>query len=148
MESHDGIFAGFLSANELNEIGVQCIDKEPDRAYLYFTEGAKKGSAKAMHNLATCYWMAKGVKFDIAQAFYWNKKAAENGNTSAMRTLATFYTAGAGTVKNEKAAKYWLKKAADSGDKKAAEMLQNYDILKTPLSTRIQREVVERSEKR
>lgn len=137
-----------LSADELNEMGVQCIDQEPDKAYQYFAKGAEKGSVKAMHNLATCYWMAKGVMFDIAQAFYWNKKAAENGNANAMRTLATFYTAGAGVVKSEKAAQYWLKKAADSGDKKAAEMLQNYEILKTPLSARIQRELAARSAKR
>lgn len=148
MEFNNEISIDSLSADELNEVGVQYIDQAPDKAYLYFAEGAKKGSAKAMHNLATCYWMAKGVKFDIAHAFYWNKKAAENGNTNAMRTLATFYTAGAGVVKSEKAAKYWLAKAAGSGDKKAAEMLQNYDVLKTPLSARIQRELAARSTKR
>ena len=91
------------------------MKRDLGKAFEYFklASEAEEPSADAMYNLGNCYLYGRGVKRDLQQAFFWNKKAAETGDLWAMNQLA-LVDYGVEIPDSERI--MWLKKAAELDD--------------------------------
>lgn len=91
------------------------VPQNDEKAFTYFSRGAKEDDPLAQNELAYLYAVGKGTEKDENQAFFWYKKAAEHGLSSAEYNVGFFYLHGIGTHANKELAMKWLKKAADKG---------------------------------
>jgi TPR repeat protein len=76
---------------------------------------AKKGDARAQHDLAALYARGDRVPQDYGKAFYWFREAALQGVASAQYNLGVLYDRGLGVEKNPLEALLWYLSAAEQG---------------------------------
>ena len=91
------------------------MKRDLGKAFEYFklASESEEPYAAAMYNLGNCYFYGRGVKRDLQQAFFWNKKAAVAGDLWAMNQLAVV---DYGVEISDAERIMWLKKAADLND--------------------------------
>ena len=85
------------------------------QAVHWYSEAAKRGNRKAMHNLGTAYASGKGTQKDLAAAARWFKAAAELGVTDSQFNLAMLYEHGLGVPFSITEAYKWYAIAAEDG---------------------------------
>lgn len=85
------------------------VQKDPEKAYWWFSEAAEKGSIRAINNLAMMYYQGGYVKKDIPQAIKLFETTAKAKDLDAMMMLSEIY------LNQKQPAKVfeWVKKAAD-----------------------------------
>lgn len=86
----------------------------------------KDGNAKALLDLACCYYYGYVTKKDFNLAAIYMRQAAQKANISAMQNIAAFYRYGYGVVADLTMSAFWYFKAATLGNEKA---LNNLKIL-------------------
>lgn len=94
----------------------QGVDKDLDRAKMFFEEAWKRGESAAGTALAAMYREGAGVPQDFAQALRWYKDAAARGNDWAMYNLGEMYETGKGLDADIGEAIRWYTRAARSGE--------------------------------
>ena len=60
--------------------GVGGVAEDLDRAFGYFTQGAKRGDPNGCTELARCYTDGDGCRTDLEEAATWEAKAQELGS--------------------------------------------------------------------
>ena len=70
------------------------VDKDKNKAFNLFQEGAKLGSRSAQYNLASCYQDGNGISKNLEKAYFWYNKAHEQDNPLATIRLASLYANG------------------------------------------------------
>jgi len=101
-----------------------------DKAFHYYTEGAKMEHAKSITKLGYCYEDGRGTNKDIQKAINLYKKGIQLGDMRAYRLLGTIYVNGDGGVKDEQTGvDYWII-AAEADDKRAINLLIKYYTFK------------------
>lgn len=92
-------------------------------SYLKLSQQAKKGDARARHELGETYQKGIGVPKDLQQAARWYRLAAEQGYTLAQVQLASMYLRGEGVPKQAERAAEWYEKAAEKGHLESANQI-------------------------
>jgi TPR repeat protein len=89
--------------------------QDHEKAVQHFEIAANGGNAKAMYQLAHCFYHNHGVENDFGQALYWYTRAAEQKHVKSQNNLALMYERGDGVNANMDTAMYWYNQAADNG---------------------------------
>ena len=99
-----------------NGIGT---DKNPEKAFEYYTKAANQGHAISQTYLGGMYYFGFGIEKNLEKAFEYFEKAANQGHAISQNFLGHMYRLGEGTEKNlEKAFEYY-EKAANQGHAEA-----------------------------
>ena len=111
-----------------NEIGKCYLDgngvnKDSEKAFMWFMKAAKQGYVKGQHNVGVCYYNGNGVDQNRNEAFLWFKKAADQGYPNSEEVLGTCYFQGQGVEKDNTQGFKWYMKAANQGFAKAQDKL-------------------------
>lgn len=77
---------------------------------------ADRGEKTAQHDLASCYYIGRGVQQDSVTAAAWYLKSAKQGYAPAQYELSSLYEFGRGVEKSAEQAFIWMKRAAEQGD--------------------------------
>lgn len=68
------------------------VEKDEQRAFLYFCSAAQKGYYGGQFYCGYCYSKGLGIEKDVRQKLFWYNKAAEQGCAEAQHNLAVHYT--------------------------------------------------------
>lgn len=79
---------------------------------------AEQGDARAQFDVASAYYLGKGVPQDYTEAFRWYKMAANQGEPSAEDGLGYMYVSGRGIKQDYAEALRWYKRSAEDGNAK------------------------------
>ena len=117
--------AAYGNATAMNQIGIinmgsDDFEENPEQAFYWFNEAAKKGSDVGTFNLGCCYENGFGVEEDVEKAAEWFKKSADLGYVDAMIKLGDYYQ---GVLVDNNKAKMWYLKAAELGNAEAQNKL-------------------------
>ena len=96
-----------------------------EKAFYWWRKVADHADARAMHEIAMCYYYGWGVKQDHTKAFELWERASERGHADATHCLATSYELGLGVKVNETKGMELHVKAVELGSKDAAYYLGN-----------------------
>jgi TPR repeat protein len=77
--------------------------------------GAQRGSTRKQIELATDYFLGRGVQRNEQLAAYWYEKAASLGDPVAQQEIGYFYEAGIGVVRDPRRAAHWYQLASAGG---------------------------------
>lgn len=99
-------------------LGMCCLwgigtEENPQKAFAFFSEGAKRNNAKCRLFLGTMYNTGCGVRRDQRLAVQYFEEAAQGGDKAAARQLAQMYKEGDGVEKDEKKAKEYEQRGID-----------------------------------
>jgi len=93
-----------------------CDENKKDKDYIsYIKRLAAEGNSNAQFDLASAFYVGRGVPKDYAYAFKWFKKASEQGHTESQFNLAQMYRQGLAVSKNYKLAFKWFMRSAKEG---------------------------------
>ena len=95
---------------------AQGVEKDLDRARLFFEEGWENGESAAGTALAAMYREGAGVDQNYGQAMRWYQDAAARGNDWAMYNLGEMHETGKGVEPDIEEAVRWYTRAARSGE--------------------------------
>lgn len=107
------------------------VDKDPEKALVYYSKAQEYNDYQAMNNLGTLYNDSIGVNRDYKIAYYWYLKAIETaesqGENCAMaeRNIGSLFENGYFVEKNDSIALSWYQKAYNHGDAGAKQNLIN-----------------------
>jgi TPR repeat protein len=79
---------------------------------------AEHGDAKAQFDVASAYYLGRGVSQDYAEALRWYRMAADRGEPGAEDALGYMYLKGQGVPQDYAQAFQWYRRAAEHGDRK------------------------------
>ena len=89
---------------------------EPKAACGWFERAAEHGNADGALATATCYYLGRCRKQDIAQAHRWYLEAAKAGDVGAQYIVASMFENGLGVQSDDRLSRYWYDAAARNGD--------------------------------
>jgi TPR repeat protein len=92
--------------------GVGGVSRDDHQAFIYYSEAARRGSAKAQYALGYMYRSGRGVARNYNTAAEWFERSAEQGNADAQNSLGVRYLLGQGTAQDYTQALTWFQKAA------------------------------------
>lgn len=93
------------------------LEKDIDKAFGYYLQGAKQNHAACNYRVAVCYELGAGTKKDKAHAIQYYRKAANLGDPSAMYKLGLILLKGLlNQTKNPREGISWLKRATQHPD--------------------------------
>ena len=95
---------------------AQGVDKDLERARLFFEEAWDRGESAAGTALAAMYREGAGVEQDYGEALRWYQDAASRGNDWAMYNLGEMHETGKGVDADIEEAVRWYTRAARSGE--------------------------------
>jgi len=96
---------------------VEPSSTEFDDEFQIYYQAAQLDNVSAISQLASLYYLGKGVDRDFDEALKWYKKAALLGNAGSQRTVGTFYKMGlVGKKKDLPEALKWYGMAMKQGD--------------------------------
>jgi len=98
--------------------------KDINKAMSLYQYAAKHGMAKAMYNLAMCYYNGEDIKKDDNNAFYWFRQASLKKHEKAQYYLATYYERGLVIKKDINKAAQLYKVSAYAGYRKSYDKLK------------------------
>lgn len=118
-------------APALNLLGVMYnngdyVNKDLDKAFLYYKKAADLGNPDAKFNLGQMYFYGEGVKQDYGKSFYWYDASAKQDYDFAKIQLATLYYKGYGVEKNIEKAISIINSMAEEGDPDAIYNIRLY----------------------
>lgn len=94
-----------------------CTEKNPELAFKWHSEAAKRGNAASMDSLGEMYFRGQGIKEDHKEALKWFRKAAFDAYRPAMLKLGHIYT----HLNDHTRAYIWYSLSAKAGVNVAAE---------------------------
>lgn len=94
----------------------QGVDKDLDRARMFFEEAWDRGESAAGTALAAMYREGASVEQDYGAALRWYQDAASRGNDWAMYNIGEMYETGKGVDADIREAVRWYTRAARSGE--------------------------------
>ena len=112
-----------LGAAYDNGIGVQ---RDIDKALLWYQKAAEQGVAEAQFNLAH---LLVTEELSAAVAAEWMLKAAQQGMVDAEYLMGVIYAEGIGVASDRSAARTWLEKAIAKGHTEASRFLKEMEKL-------------------
>ena len=95
------------------------IDKDYEKAYIWYSKAGEQGFAPAQHSLGLMYEKGYGVAKDFAQAIKWYSKAAEQDYELSLFKLGQMYKVGQGVKIDYRKALELFRKAAKKGNSDA-----------------------------
>lgn len=107
------------------------VEKNDEKAFLWYETAADKGHAQAQNNLGFMLNNEKGTSTlrnpeDCqAEAVHWYHMAAEQGLVDAQFNLGVMYRQGRGTRKSIRSASHWFALASTNGSTSAARALKH-----------------------
>ena len=101
----------------------QGVDRDIDKAIMWYHRAAEAGFARAQANLAAIYLQGDGVPVDYDRARKWFEAAAHQGNAVAQYNLGLMYELGLGVTVSEPVALGWYNLAAKQGQPDALNRL-------------------------
>lgn len=118
-------------APALNLLGVMYnngdyVDKDLDKAFLYYKKSAELGNPDAKFNLGQMYFYGEGVEQDYIKSFYWYDASAKKNYDFAKIQLAILYYKGYGVEKNIEKAISIINSMAEEGDPDAIYNIRLY----------------------
>ena len=75
---------------------VRGLQRDLDKAVIWFTQAAEKGDATAQNMLGLFYYSGQGVQQNFTKAAKYYQMAAEQGDRDSQYMLASLYRRGAG----------------------------------------------------
>lgn len=107
--------------------GGHGVEKDDNKAFYWWKNGAKLGDADCLGNLGWSYFYGKGVKENHKKAYESFKKAIKIDSTFAYAhyQLALMFKDGYYVKANRDSLKYYLQKAKDYGNEDALIMYEN-----------------------
>ncbi|NNP67413.1 tetratricopeptide repeat protein [Acinetobacter sp. Ac_5812] len=102
------------------------VDKDLNKAFLYYKKAADLGNPDAKFNLGQMYFYGEGVKQDYKKSFYWYDESAKQNYDFAKIQLATSYYKGYGVEKNVEKAINVISEMAEKGDPDAIYNIRLY----------------------
>jgi|GEM_PF-6262784 len=99
------------------------VNKNLEKAVLWYKKAAEMNYAKAQHNLGVCYYNGMGIAKDENEAARLFGLAAEQGNMYAQFNLGICYYQGIGVERDTFKAVDWFRKAAAQGHPEAKKAL-------------------------
>jgi TPR repeat protein len=99
------------------------VEKDLERAFMWYSSSAEQGYLDAIYNLARCYENGIGVAKDQERAFSLCEKAATEGHELAQITLGNYFSKGIGTPQSLSEGIKWYRKAAMNGSNLAQTIL-------------------------
>lgn len=96
------------------------VERNLERAVMWFEKAAAQGIANASYNLGVLYHQGMGVEADLDKAIEWYKKAASQNHPEAQYNLGIAYIEGIGVPYKPEQAVTHFKQAAESGVVEAA----------------------------
>ncbi|MGF1544700.1 MAG: hypothetical protein ACFB00_09400 [Parvularculaceae bacterium] len=116
-----------LQLGEMYKMG-QGLEKDLDRARVWYERAANGGNVLAMHRLGVMSARGEAGDIDMAASVDWFQKAANFGLVDSQYNLgATFHPTGEGDpagLQDRSEAYYWYALAARNGDDQAAELAE------------------------
>jgi TPR repeat protein len=79
---------------------------------------AEQGDARAQFDVASAYYLGRGVSQDYAEALRWYRMAADRGDPGAEDALGYMYLKGQGVPQDYTQAMQWYKRSAEHGNRK------------------------------
>ena len=122
----DASFANYVYAQVLLGVSYRdgwIINKDEQKAALYFSLAALKGEAFAQREYAKCCYFGSGVPVNYGKAVKWSRLAATEGDAYAEYLLGWCYAHGQGIPQDKSQARYWLQKALKDGISDARQAL-------------------------
>ncbi|MBX9692206.1 MAG: hypothetical protein K2Z81_07480, partial [Cyanobacteria bacterium] len=98
-------------------------DANVDSEFAIFYRASQLENGFAQCNLASLYYLGKGVDRDFDEALKWYKKGSQSGQTSANASIAMFYRLGLTGPRNPQEALKWYHLGFDKGDFRCAKMI-------------------------
>ena len=121
-KDYDEAYKYFVEAIKLGDIssyyyvGRICEEqKQYDRAFEYYKNGAEKEDANCQFQLAMFYEDGKSIQQDTNKALYWYEKSSNNGNNAALNNIGVLYECQFNDL--EKAFTYYLEASNQGCDK-------------------------------
>ena len=99
--------------------GAEGVEKDYNKAVVWFTIAALQDHANAQVWLGSCYLYGLGVEKDETKAVEWFTKAALQNDDNAQVWLGSCYEYGLGVEIDEAKAAEWYAKAAEKGNANA-----------------------------
>ena len=123
--NHDAI-ASFLLGQVYSD-GGHGVEKDNNKAFYWWKNGAKLGNASCYDNLGWSYFYGNGVKQNFKKAYESFKNVIKNDSTDAYANyyMALMFKYGYYVKANRDSLKYYLKKAKDYGNEDALIMYEN-----------------------
>lgn len=118
-------------APALNLLGVMYnngdyVDKDLDKAFLYYRKAAELDNPDAKFNLGQMYFYGEGVEQDYKKSFYWYDASAKQNYDFAKIQLATLYYKGYGVERDIEKAISIINSIAEEGDPDAIYNIRLY----------------------
>jgi len=92
------------------------VEKNAEKALLWFRKAAHLGNINGMHMLGAMYRDGLGVEVDVVKSAALFRRGAKLGDHHAQFSLGKAYADGHGVIKNDKIAASWFTKAAEAGN--------------------------------
>jgi uncharacterized protein len=112
--------AGFVTAMvglaQLHELGLAGLKVDMVQSVHWNRRAADAGSVEAQVEVATAYFLGRGVPKDAVLAARWYRLAAQGGDPGAMFLIASLYESGEGVERDLAEARYWYAAAARGGE--------------------------------
>ena len=90
-------------------------ERNLEKAFEYYLDGAKNGNKRAEEAVSTCYWNEEGVDQNYRAAAYWAARAARHGNSPSMFSMGIMRHFGFDGNTNCYEACQWFRAAAQNG---------------------------------
>lgn len=114
-----------LAYGEILYFGDQGVEKDMEKAALYFRVAADQGLAEAQNFLGTMREMGMGLPMDEAIAKEWFRKAADQGNAKAQASLGRLLNPLSDQEAVRQEALAWLVISANAGEVTAQKTLED-----------------------
>ncbi len=89
-----------MTLGRLYYFGEFKVNKDPEKAFVYFLELGRDGDADAQNFLGTMYGYGVGTKLDFAESASWWEKSANQGHAKAQASYGQRLLYGTGVEKN------------------------------------------------
>lgn len=88
-------------------------------AFRLYSEAAEQGNIDAIYDLASMYYMGRGVDCDYEEAAKWYRIGCDMGDSSSMFRLGIMYENGQGVPQDNDEAVRWYEKSIAAGNPSA-----------------------------
>ncbi|RIB20922.1 hypothetical protein C2G38_2244267, partial [Gigaspora rosea] len=89
------------------------IEKDENKAFIYYQKSAEMGSADGTYGVGYCYENGIGIKKDVYKEFIYYQKSAEMGQVEGMLNVGNCYREGIGVAKDKHKAFIYYQKSAE-----------------------------------
>lgn len=88
-------------------------------AFRLYSEAAEQGNIDAIYDLASMYYMGRGVDCDYEEAAKWYRVGCDMGDSNSMFRLGIMYENGRGVPQDYEEAARWYEKSIAAGNPSA-----------------------------